>query len=166
MSPWGKAGERLTDEEAERRRRERARKRGYARMLVNQATEQAHRDWELGRVRPWRITSALDIRGLYGPEVDEACGVKEPTVDRWEAGEVYPTWEQLLALSRLTTFPVGYFTRPGEPVEGPVFICGRGGLKVHEPKDTVLEFSHTALVMAGIREPSPVPGKADEGKLF
>jgi transcriptional regulator with XRE-family HTH domain len=166
MSPWGKAGERLTDEEAARRRQERARKRGFVRLMEENATGRAHEEWKRGRVRPFRITMALDMRGLHGPEVDEACGVKEPTVDKWEAGEVYPTWEQLNALARLTGFPVSFFTRRGEPVEGPVFMCGRGGLKVYEPEDKVLEFSHTALVIAGIREPSPTPGSADEGRLF
>lgn len=135
-------------------------------MFDKQHTEEALARWSTGRAIPWRITSALDMRSLYGPEVDEACGVEEPTVDRWEAGEVYPTWEQLNSLARLTGFPVQYFTRPGAPLEGPVFICSRSGLKVDEPKDVVLEFSHTALVMAGIREPSPAPGKAYEEKLF
>jgi hypothetical protein len=165
MSPWGKAGERITEEEWAKRQRARAMKRGRDRMFEKQHIEEAERLWAAGRAKPWRITSALDIRGLYGPEVDEACGVKEPTVDKWEAGEVYPTWEQLLALATLTGFPIGYFTREGEPVEGPFFMRGRR-CEVHVPKDVVLEFSHTALVIAGIREPSPAPGKADEGMLF
>lgn len=159
---WGKAGERLTPDEAAKRRR----LRGRDRMFEKQHTEEAFARWQSGRAIPWRITSALDIRSLYGPEVDRACGVEEPTVDRWEAGEVYPTWEQLNALARLTGFPVSYFTRPGDPLEGPVFLCSRKGLTIHEPKDLVLQFSHTALVMAGIREPSPAPGDGDKGLLF
>jgi hypothetical protein len=39
---------------------------------------------------------------LEGPEVDIACGAKEPDVDRWEEGELYPTWEQLVLLAELT----------------------------------------------------------------
>lgn len=38
-----------------------------------------------GRPYPERLTAALDLRELYGPEVDIACGAVEPAVDRWEA---------------------------------------------------------------------------------
>lgn len=70
----------------------------------------AKRRWRDGELYPWRITAALDYRGLYGPEVDEACGVKEPCVDMWEDGHLYPTWEHLCALAELTQFPVIFFT--------------------------------------------------------
>ncbi len=65
---------------------------------------------------PWRITSALDLRGLYGPEVDRACHARHPDVDRWEAGTQYPQWHQLVALAELTGFPLGFFVRPGQPL--------------------------------------------------
>lgn len=61
----------------------------------------ARRAWAAGKVVPHRITTALDLHALYGPEVDAACGVEEPAVDEWEAGTRYPTWEQLCLLAEL-----------------------------------------------------------------
>lgn len=89
----------------------------------------AHAAWQLGDVVPHRITLALDLRQLYGPEVDAACGVAEPAVDQWEAGTRYPTWEQLLALAELVDFDVRFFTVPEDQVHalgpGVIFICDR-----------------------------------------
>jgi hypothetical protein len=34
--------------------------------------EAAYLDWEAGKVIPHRITAALNLRQLYGPEVDAA----------------------------------------------------------------------------------------------
>lgn len=78
---------------------------------------QAEREaWQLGLVQPFIITQALDAHGLYGPEVDEACGTFEPAVDMWEAGQLYPAWAELEALAALTGYPVGFFTTTHEPV--------------------------------------------------
>lgn len=79
---------------------------------------------------PWRITTALDLRGLDGPEVDQACGVEEPAVDQWEAEELVPTREQVQALARLTDFPVEFFYEPPEPITGMQFICGEDGCQI------------------------------------
>jgi hypothetical protein len=68
--------------------------------------------WLRGLVVPHRITLALDIRRLDGPGVDEACGVREPAVDLWECGTLYPEWEQLCRLALLTDFAVAFFTAP------------------------------------------------------
>ena len=70
--------------------------------------------WRDGLLSPRAITAALDIRALYGPEVDRACGVEEPAVDQWEAAQLYPSWEQVEALARLTGFGVQFFTRSEE----------------------------------------------------
>jgi hypothetical protein len=86
----------------------------YAAATSNQA---AKRDWEAGLIAPFLITTALDMCGLHGPEVDEACGVEEPTVDHWESGLVYPTWEQLCALAQLTGFPPKFFSRRGRDMK-------------------------------------------------
>lgn len=88
---------------------------------------------------PARITAALDLCGLYGPEVDHACGVEEPAVDRWEAGELVLTGEQVRALARLTGFPVAFFYQPMQPV-GRVWVCarGRGGCTLVD-RDTAQE---------------------------
>lgn len=77
---------------------------------------------------PQRITDALNLAELYGPEVDRALGVEEPTVDRWEdpADPLLPTAEQVRALAKLTGFPVPFFYRPA--VDIPLmFICARTG---------------------------------------
>jgi transcriptional regulator with XRE-family HTH domain len=80
-----------------------------------------------GKPYPRRITQALDVRALYGPEVDLACGAVEPAVDRWETGEEVPTWEQLEKLAELTHFPIAFFfMEPTEPLTGG-FMCIRGG---------------------------------------
>lgn len=82
--------------------------------------------WRRGEVNPAALTMALDYRGLYGPQVDRACGVEEPAVDQWEAGALYPRWEQLQALAVLTRFPVQIFVQPVAPQRGG-FVCIRGG---------------------------------------
>jgi hypothetical protein len=83
--------------------------------------------WRDGLVSPLAITTALDLRELYGHEVDHACGVEEPAVDQWEAAKLYPTWLQLQALSKLTGFPLHFFTtRHHEPPIGG-FMCRRSG---------------------------------------
>lgn len=70
--------------------------------------------WQRGDLRPAAITLAFDphARGgrdrmfsstqFVGAWVDEACGIREPGVDRWEAGLFYPSWEQLCKLAALT----------------------------------------------------------------
>lgn len=83
--------------------------------------------WREGLLSPRAITAALDMRELYGPEVDRACGVEEPAVDQWEAGQLYPSWEQLEALSKLSGFPAQFFTRAFGGEIGGGFICQRSG---------------------------------------
>jgi transcriptional regulator with XRE-family HTH domain len=78
---------------------------------------------------PERITQALNLRELYGPEVDEALGGEEPMVDEWESGERIPTLEQVQALAELTGFTVRYFYLPPPPALGPGWICGTDGCK-------------------------------------
>lgn len=76
---------------------------------------------------PSRITVALDYCAAYGPEVDEALGVAEPTVDLWESGDLTPTETDLLRLSTLTGFPPQWFAnrKPVPEINGPVFVCKR-----------------------------------------
>lgn len=114
-----------------------------------------------GRVVPARITLALDMCGLEGPEVDVACGAAEPDVDMWEAGLAVPTRGQVAKLAALTGFTAAYFYRPIEP--GPLsqsmFICGRGGCQRHAP-DVVDE--NGVLLYEG--KPRETP--AAQGALF
>lgn len=81
--------------------------------------------YEAGEIllNPRRITLALDLRGLHGPQVDIACRAREPEVDLWESGLAQPDWEQLLALAELTQMPVHSFFLPDPPEVGPTFLC-------------------------------------------
>jgi hypothetical protein len=78
---------------------------------------------------PARITLALDANGLYGPDVDLACGTYEGNpdgdVDAWEEGRAVPTDDQVAALARLVNMPVDYFYLPADEVPGRVFMCDR-----------------------------------------
>ncbi len=76
---------------------------------------------------PERITMALDLRELYGPEVDQALGGEEPMVDEWEAGARVPSLEQVQALARLTDFPVRFFYEPPPPPLTGGWMCGEDG---------------------------------------
>lgn len=100
---WGKAGERLEPKTPERaaalRKMRASNERTKASRVVNEQT--AHRLWRAGQLCPERITMLLDMHGLYGPEVDAACNAEEPEVDLWEAGKLYPRWDQVLALAAL-----------------------------------------------------------------
>jgi hypothetical protein len=76
---------------------------------------------------PKRITMALDLAELYGPEVDEALGVEEPTVDMWEAGLIVPTREQIHRLAMLTGWPWRFFYMPEPVAVQGGWICGDDG---------------------------------------
>lgn len=152
---WGKAGVPLSEKDAEAAGKARATAANKQKLCAeadqrahaiphiddratwdgpgrNQAgsIEHARREWLAGRVVPHRITQALDIRNLDGPEVDWACGVEEPAVDEWEQGVRYPTWEQLLKLAELTDFEPWFFMRPVRHIITPAdtsmpFHCDR-----------------------------------------
>lgn len=74
---------------------------------------------------PARMTLALDAMGLHGPGVDEALGVREPTVDLWEAGVLLPTRAQVVRLAALTDQLVEFFYDPVLTPVGRMFICDR-----------------------------------------
>lgn len=78
---------------------------------------------------PDRITAALDWRGMFGPEVDEALGVAEPMVDLWESGDIVPTGVEVRRLATLTGFPVHWFYRGPVPKIGSGWMCGEGGCR-------------------------------------
>lgn len=96
--------------------------------LVTDLTTAAD-EWARGLLVPARITAALDMCDLYGPEVDERCGVTEPAVDWWEEGRLYPTWDQLVRLAALTGFAEHWFTREPADYE-----------RTATPLDTTLRF--------------------------
>lgn len=68
--------------------------------------------WHDGKLVPWYITLMLDHGRNSGPAVDIACKAKEPAVDRWEAGVLYPTWEQTVALAELVGVRVRDLANP------------------------------------------------------
>lgn len=113
---WGKAGVRLTPAEAAHRDRLAVVRNAEREEQRAEDDRIAFEKWQCGLVVPHAITTALNALGLYGPEVDEACGVREPAVDLWEEGKLYPTWGQLLALARLTRYPVIYFVTARQPI--------------------------------------------------
>jgi hypothetical protein len=107
---WGRAGERLDTSERDRRLSALRAERNRTAASRREDNQLAYRRWRAGQVCPARITMALDLRQLYGPDVDHACNAAEPEVDQWEAGERYPRWDQLCALADLTGFTPRWFT--------------------------------------------------------
>ncbi len=114
-----------------------------------------------GKVVPARITLAMNLRGLEGPEVDIECGTVEGNrdpdagdVDMWELGLAVPTREQVELMAKLTDFPPAWFYRPMEPgpllagagsgEAGFLFMCGPGGCTIVESdyvdEDGVLQY--------------------------
>lgn len=79
---------------------------------------------------PARITFALDVAGMDGPEVDEALGVHnalDTVVDAWETGDVVPSQDEIRRLATLTNYGPGWFyLGPMPQFDGPVFFCERG----------------------------------------
>lgn len=135
MSRWGKAGVRLTEQEAAHRGRTAVATRNRQAITDASNLRIAYRLWRAGEVKPYMITRVLDSHSLYGPEVDDACGAAEPDVDLWEAGKLYPTWRQLRLLAEVcgTT---------------PRFLCTPRG---------VLTVEQTSLRFHGPAEPTPPP---------
>ncbi|KAF0964935.1 MULTISPECIES: hypothetical protein [Rhodococcus] len=71
-----------------------------------------HDLWQAGKLVPWYISHLLDSGRHSGPTVDIACHAEEPAVDLWEAGQLYPTWDQTVALARLLDVRVRDLTHP------------------------------------------------------
>ncbi len=138
MTRWGKAGVRLTPAEADKR---------AAAVRARTNRERAHREasgararahWVAGAMLPSQITAALG--DLEGPEVDQACGVEEPTVDHWELGLVYPTWGQVLKLAELTGHSPEFICKPVEPL-----LASETSMRFHIPAAQVAELDKAAL---------------------
>jgi DNA-binding transcriptional regulator YiaG len=115
---------------------------------------------------PHRITTALNLMGLYGPEVDRALGGEEPMVDQWESGELVPTREQVELLAELTQYPVHYFYIPIKEPGGIGVVCTsdgceRGWVGPPPPPEPLAD-----VVSIGTRTPAgppdPTPKIAEE----
>jgi hypothetical protein len=110
--------------------------------------ESAYLAWEDGLIVPALITIALDNAGLYGPDVDRACLAAEPDVDKWEAGERYPTWEQFLALADLTRRPPWWFVNTGRrplTVWDTTLVFHDKRLRGTTPVEPVMRFDRAAV---------------------
>lgn len=90
------------------------------------AAQRRERELATMKPYPYRITAALDMNELYGPEVDRALGGEEPMVDLWETGELVPTVEQIKLLAEMTGVTPEFFYRLPMP-GAPGFICGDDG---------------------------------------
>jgi len=117
VTRWGKAGVRLTDKEVEWRGRKATAERNRSKLRRDADDRIAYRLWRAGELQPYMITNALDAMGLFGPEVDRACGAEEPDVDLWEAGKLYPTWRQVLLLAKLTGKTPRFLCTRREPLQ-------------------------------------------------
>lgn len=154
---WGTAGVALTAREAQ----ERDQAKGRERLRNRQRLNAAYRDWRAGNVQPWRISQALDAAGLWGPEVDEKCGGREPMVDEWEAGTLYPTWEQLLKLATLTEVTPGMFmVRPGQDPIPAKATSMRFHADVEDEAEPVLAFTPNAIAAEVCYAPTTRPAVA------
>lgn len=109
---WGKAGVRLTSVQAADSARKRSVHDAIGDQMHAEMLRIARIKWAAGLVIPDHITVVLDMGGHYGPEVDAACLAAEPDVDMWEAGRLYPRWEQVRALSKLAGFGEVYLMGP------------------------------------------------------
>ena len=101
------------------------------RVLARVDAAQELREIEAGTRTPTpeRITMALNIMDLYGPEVDRALGGEEPMVDEWESGTRTPTVAQMHTLASLTGFHVRFFYWPPPlPLTGG-WMCGEDGCR-------------------------------------
>lgn len=147
MGRWGSAEERLT---ASQQRQRHEQDDEHCRQAEN------YQRWRHGQVVPHRITTALDLRSLQGPEVDRQCHAREPEVDEWERGQRYPRWDQLLALAELTEFPPGFFFLPIEPIpyEATSLGCRRSGGFTPPTREPVLEYD-PAVVEATVNPRQP-----------
>lgn len=113
---WGAAGVRLTEDQVRQRDLVNAGKRSARRARLLADLDKAYGLWRNGQFRPHLATFVLNKNDLYGPEVDEACGAKEPDVDLWEEGKRYPTWPQLVALAELTGVTPSFLLQGFEPI--------------------------------------------------
>lgn len=153
--PWTKAGVRRDP----RARQRAAARRAQAAAARERDDEVAYQKWRAGMVVPRNITVILDACGLYGPEVDEACRAQEPEVDLWEAGKLYPRWDQLVALAELTGTTPRWFTeaRPAVPVIDT-------SMRFHAPPGELRQLSAHQL-MAVMRYPDDVVARCPGTEL-
>ncbi|MFI7448135.1 hypothetical protein ACIBQX_11610 [Nonomuraea sp. NPDC049714] len=123
-------------------------------------------DRELATKKPLpdRITAALNLAGLYGPEVDRMFGGEEPMVDEWEAGTRIPTPEQIRLLADLAGVIPGFFYRLPEAPGGPGFICTSDGCESVwlGPPPPVAPMAEVVPIFSSPAPPDPTPEPISE----
>lgn len=144
---WGRAGVRLSESQQRQRQAALVRRRQVREDDQQRQHREAYEQWRAGRVVPNQITTALNARGLWGPDVDRQCHAKEPAVDEWEAGTRYPRWDQLEALARLTGYPARFFMLEIEPIpfDATSLGCRRSGGFSPPEAEPVMEFDPGAI---------------------
>lgn len=117
---------------------------------------------------PDRITAALDLRGLYGPEVDEALGVHnalDTTVDSWEAGTLVPSHDEVRRLATLTGMLAPWFYGGTLPEAEGVFMCGDRDLDAGAPAGSRLPVpDRESMERNRLPRPAPKGGPAPRGR--
>ncbi len=56
-----------------------------------------------------RISHALKDVGISDSELSSRLGVSRPAISSWKNGRYYPSIENLIMLSDITSYPVEYF---------------------------------------------------------
>lgn len=147
----------------------------YQEALARQQ-EPKNKRWEQhllasGTVVPARITMAMDLAGLYGPEVDDRCGTfhgnPDGDIDRWEQALAVPSPEQVRLMAEATGFPIPWFYAPLEPGPtpgtGPIWICWRDRRGCQASTPDVVTEDGVLLYGGKPRDPvetcpAPIPG--------
>lgn len=158
---WGKAGIRLTEQQVEDRGRKAVAERNRSRMQRAADNRVTYRLWRAGELKPYLITLKLDAAGLYGPDVDTACGAAEPDVDLWEAGKLYPTWRQLLLLADLAGCTPRFLCIRMEPIP-----LDQTTLRFHGHTDdgppTIWTFPPEVVAATVVGTPAKMPEAVDD----
>lgn len=68
--------------------------------------------WRNGHLTPGRLTLARAYTGLTQSAIAYACDTDPETVDMWERGAEYPSWETWNHLAAITEHPLEFFSRP------------------------------------------------------
>lgn len=79
----------------------------------------AYHSWRNGELVPGRLALARAYCDLPQQSIANVCGTDVETVDLWEQGVEYPTWDEFLDLMAITGLNPAFFARP---------VCGPKGL--------------------------------------
>lgn len=145
-----------------------------AREAYEAAVARQREEWLLanGTVVPARITMAMDMAGLSGPQVDRDCGTyhgnPDGDIDRWEQALAVPSPEQVRLMAKVTGCPIPFFYKPVTdlPRFGPTWISWGGRRGCELVASDVIDERGVLLYEGKPREapdtlPEPLPGMPD-----